>query len=197
MSAARRFAPGLMTGLAALLAGCAASPAPAPPACPADLALSPAAPVHGVPVEDTPAGQCLALRAQAGDIAAALRLGDFYRTLPGTLPLIDRRGRQVHWYRLAADHGSPLGAWEAVQLIDINRDIQVPNDALAYLFVAIKAGIPQAGDYLVDQWQDGRVDPGKLWALRRWLAKPGHLPDDERAAILDGLNQPADELLEE
>jgi len=187
---------GLVLG-AMVLAGCASKPAPALPRCAPDAALSLLAPIHGVPVEATPAGQCLALRAQAGDIAAALRLGDFYRTLPGTLPLIDRRGRQVHWYRLAADRGSPAGAWAAVQLIDINRDIQVPNDALAYLFVALKAGIPEAGDYLIDQWQDGRVDPGKLWGLRRWLAKPGTLPDDERAAIIAGLNQPADELLEE
>jgi hypothetical protein len=193
MSAARWLA----SGLAALLAGCASAPAPAPPVCPAKAALSASAPVRGIPVESTPAGQCLALRAQAGDIAAALRLGDFYRTVPGTLPLIDRRGRQVHWYRLAADHGSPEGAWAAVQLIDVNRDIQVPNDALAYLFVAIKAGVPDAGDYLVDQWQDGRVDPGKLWGLRRWLARPGALPEAERAAIINGLNQPADELLEE
>jgi len=184
-------------GATALLIGCARQPAPVPPRCPAGLVLSVAAPAQGTPVEATPAGQCLAARATAGDVAAALRLGDFYRTAPGTLPLIDRRGRQIHWYRLAADRGSAVGAWQAVQLIDINRDIQVPNDALAYLFVAIKAGIPEAGDYLVDQWQDGRVDPGKLWALRRWLARPGAIPEDQRRDIIAGLNAPADELEEE
>lgn len=187
----------LALGALALLPGCAHQPTPGPPPCPADLVLSAAAPAHGTPVEATPGGRCLAARAQAGDVAAALQLGDFYRTVPGTLPLIDRRGRQIHWYRLAADRGSAVGAWQAVQLIDINRDIQVPNDALAYLFVAIKAGIPEAGDYLIDQWQDGRVDPGKLWALRRWLARPGAIPEDQRRDIIAGLNAPADELEEE
>jgi len=184
--------------LIALLAACGRSPAPpVPPPCPANLVLPASAPAQGIPVEDTPAGQCLAARASAGDVAAQLRLGDFYRDTPGTMPLIDRRGRQLHWYRMAADKGSPAGAWAAVQLIDINRDIQVPNDALAYLFVAVKAGIPEAGDYLVDQWQDGRIDPGKLYRLRQWLARPGALPEDQRQDIIAGLNAPVDELLEE
>jgi hypothetical protein len=188
----------LVTPLAALLSACSDQPAPtAPPPCPADAVLSAAAPALGTPVEATPAGHCLSMRAEAGDVAAQLRLGDFYRDTPGTMPLIDRRGRQIHWYRMAADKGSPAGAWEAVQLIDINPDIQVPNDALAYLFVAVKAGIPDAGEYLTDQWQDGRIDPGKLYRLRQWLAKPGVLPEDQRRDIIDGLNAPADELLEE
>ena len=152
-----------------------------PPPCAADIVLSADATKRGIPVEATPGGRCLAARAEAGDVAAQLRLGDFYHDAPGTMPLIDRRGH----------------AWAAVQLIDTNRDIQVPNDALAYLFVAVKAGIPEAGDYLVDQWQDGRIDPGKLWRLRRWLATPGVLPNDMRTAIIDGLNAPPDELLEE
>jgi hypothetical protein len=181
----------------AVLAGCTAPAAPVPPPCTPPPVLSADAPARGIPVEATPGGQCLAARAEAGDVAAQLRLGDFYHDAPGTMPLIDRRGRQIHWYRMAADRGSPAGAWAAVQLIDINRDIQVPNDALSYLFVAVKAGIPEAGDYLVDQWQDGRIDPGKLWRLRRWLATPGVLPADQRAAIIAGLNAPADELLEE
>jgi hypothetical protein len=181
-------------GAVAALAGCTGERAPAPPVCPANPVLSAAAPARGVPVEDTPAGHCLATRATAGDIAAALRLGDFYSTLPGTMPLIDRRGRQVHWYRLAADEGSPLGAWRAARLIDTDPDRQVPNDALSYIFVALKADIPEAGDYLVDQWQAGRVDPGKLWALRRWLDRPGALPEDQRRDIIAGLNAPTDEL---
>jgi hypothetical protein len=184
----------LALGALAAMAGCAREPAPNPPVCPANLVLSAADPARGVPVEDTPAGHCLAARAEAGDIAAALRLGDFYSTLPGTAPLIDRHGRQVHWYRLAGDRGSPLGAWHAARLIDIDRDRQVPNDALSYVFVALKGDIPEAGDYLVDQWQAGRVDPGKLWAMRRWLDRPGALPDDERKAIIAGLNAPTDEL---
>jgi hypothetical protein len=179
------------------LSGCAQPAAPLPPQCAAAAMLSADAPAKGIPVEVTAAGRCLAARAEAGDIAAQLRLADFYHDAPGTMPLIDRRGHQLHWYRLAADRGSPTGAWAAVQLIDINRDIQVPNDALSYLFVAVKAGIPEAGDYLVDQWQDGRIDPGKLWRLRRWLATPGVLPADQRQAIITGLNAPADELLEE
>jgi hypothetical protein len=187
----------LAFGAGLALTGCARQPVPVPPTCPAELALSPAAPASGIPVEMTPAGQCLATRAEAGDVSAQLRLGSFYHDLPGTMPMIDRRGRQLHWYRLAADRGSAPGAWAAVQLIDTNRDIQVPNDALSYLFVAVKAGIPEAGDYLVDQWQDGRIDPGKLWRLRRWLNTPGTLPTDQRTAILNGLNAPADELLEE
>jgi hypothetical protein len=149
---------------------------------------------RGIPVEATPGGHCLAARAEAGDPAAALRLGDFYSAQPGPLPLIDRNGREVHWYRLAGDLGSPLGAWQAAQLIDVDPDRQVPNDALSYIFTAIKGGIPEAGDYLVDQWQDGRVDPGKLWALRRWLGQPGPLSDERRNDIIAGLNLPADEL---
>ncbi len=187
----------LTLGACTALAGCAKPAAPVPPPCAADIVLSADATKRGIPVEATSGGRCLAARAEAGDVAAQLRLGDFYHDAPGTMPLIDRRGHQVHWYRLAADRGSPAGAWAAVQLIDTNRDIQVPNDALAYLFVAVKAGIPEAGDYLVDQWQDGRIDPGKLWRLRRWLATPGVLPNDMRTAIIDGLNAPPDELLEE
>jgi sugar lactone lactonase YvrE len=41
--------------------------------------------------------------ADAGDVAAELRLGDFYHEQKGALPLIDTRGRQIHRYRLAAD----------------------------------------------------------------------------------------------
>jgi len=181
-------------GALAALASCARERPPAPPACPANLVLSAADPARGVPVEDTPAGHCLAARAAAGDITAALRLGDFYSALPGTVPLIDRRGRQVHWYRLAADRGSPLAAWRAARLIDTDPDRQVPNDALSYVFVALKGDIPEAGDYLVDQWQAGRVDPGKLWALRRWLDHPGTLPEDQRKDIIAGLNASTDEL---
>ena len=183
-------------GLIAALGSCA-TPPPAPPPCPANIALSPADPVRGVPVEDTPGGQCLATRATRGDVAAMLRLGDFYSGLSDPVPLIDRHGRQVHWYRLAGDHGSPPGAWAAVALLDTDHDRQVPNDALAYLYTAIKGGIPAAGDYLVDQWQDGRVDPGKLWAMRRWLNRPGVLPEDQRTAIIAGLNAPPDELAPE
>jgi hypothetical protein len=180
------------------LAGCAQQ-APAPmPECRANLVLPAQAPAHGVPVEDTPAGRCLAARAKAGDVAAALRLGDFYSAIPGKLPLIDRNGRRVHWYRLAGDHASPTGAWHAVALLDVDHDRQVPNDALAYLITAIKGGIPEAGDYLMDQWEDGRVDPGKLWALRRWLAHPGALPADQARAIIAKLNTPpTDELAPE
>jgi len=177
----------------AMLSGCSSVRSPAPPPCPAKLVLS-AALSRGQPVEDTPGGRCLADRATAGDIAAALRLGQFYLAQPGPLPLIDRNGREVHWFRLAADHGSTQGAWQAVQLIDVDKDRQVPNDALAYLFTAVKGGIPEAGDYLIDQWQDGRIDPGKLWTLRRWLGQPGPLSDEARADIIAGLNQPADEL---
>lgn len=184
----------LVLGLFVLLCGCSEDRPPAAPLCPANLELSASAPSRGMPVEDTPAGQCLAARALAGDLTAAVRLGEFYSALPGTVPLIDRRGRQVHWYRLAADHGSPLGAWRASRLIDIDPDRQVPNDALSYLFVAVKGQVPEAGDYLVDQWQAGRIDPGKLWALRRWLGKPGALPDDQRTAMIAGLNAPTDEL---
>jgi hypothetical protein len=173
---------------AAMLWGC--SPAAKPPAlarCAPDAVLSADAPRHGIPVEQTPAGRCLADHAEAGDIAAALKIGDFYLAVPGTLPLIDRKGHELHWFRLAADHGDPTGAWAAAQLIDNDRDRQVPNDALAYLIVAIKGGIPEAGDYIVDQWQDGR----------RWLDHPGVLPEDQRAAIIAGLNAPADDLLYE
>ena len=184
-------------GAVAALAGCAAERQPTVPTCPAGLVLSPADPARGVPVEDTPAGHCLAARAEAGDIAAALRLGDFYSGLPGIMPLIDRRGRQVYWYRLAGNRGSPLGAWRAARLIDTDPDRQVPNDALSYVFIAVKGQIPEAGDYLIDQWQAGRVDPGKLWALRRWLARPGAIPEDQRRDIIAGLNAPADELEEE
>ena len=176
-----------------LVSACSSAPPPAPPPCPANLVLS-AALAQGQPVEATPGGRCLAQRATAGDIVAALRLGDFYTAQAGTLPLIDRNGREVHWYRLAADLGSPLGAWHATRLIDVDQDRQVPNDALAYLFTAIKGGIPEAGDYLVEQWQNGRVDPGKLWGMRRWLDRPGALPDEQRADIVAGLNEPADEL---
>lgn len=176
-----------------MLCSCTSAPPPVPQPCPANLVLS-AALAQGQPVEDTPGGRCLADQATAGDIAAALRLGDFYTAQPGPLPLIDRNGREVHWYRLAGDLGSPLGAWRAMQLIDLDRDRQVPNDALAYLFTAIKGGIPESGDYLVEQWQNGRVDPGKLWAMRRWLGQPGALSAEDRADIISGLNQPADEL---
>ena len=188
--------PILASVLAALvLVGC--TRAPQPPAsrpCLASTVLPADAPAHGIPVEQTPAGHCLADRAEAGDIDAALQLGDFYRELPGTLPLIDRKGHELHWYRLAADRGSPPGAWQAARLIDNDRDRQVPNDALAYVITALKGGIPDAGDYLVDQWQDGRIDPGKLWSLRRWLNQPGALPADQRADIIAGLNAPTDEL---
>jgi hypothetical protein len=186
--------PALALGMAALVSGCGAQHAPAPPTCPAQLVLPADGLAQGIPVETTPGGRCLATRAEAGDAAAALRLGDFYAAQPGPLPLIDRNGREVHWYRLAGDLGSPLGAWQAAQLIDNDPDRQVPNDALAYIFTAIKGGIPEAGDYLVDQWQDGRVDPGKLWGLRRWLARPGPLSAERRKDIIDGLNLPADEL---
>ncbi len=173
------------------------SPAPVPPTCAANAVL-PVDPLRrGIPVEASPAGHCLATRAEAGDIAAALRLGDFYRQVPGTLPLIDRKGHELHWYRLAGDRGSPTAAWAAAQLIDNDRDRQVPNDALAYIFIALKGGVAEAGDYLVDQWQDGRVDPGKLWGLRRWLAQPGNLPADQRTALVKGLDAPADELMPE
>ena len=176
-----------------LVAGCASTPAQMVPTCPADVVLS-AALGRGQAVEDTPGGRCLAQRAAAGDIAAALRLGDFYTAQPGPLPLIDRNGHEVHWYRLAGDLGSPIGAWHATQLIDTDRERQVPNDALSYLFTAVKGGLPEAGDYLVEQWQNGRIDPGKLWGLRRWLNQPGPLGDEARADIIAGLNEPADEL---
>ena len=180
------------------MAGCSQTAAPVAPApCPLHAALSAEAPAKGIAVETTNPGQCLAIRAEASDLTAALQLGDFYHDLPGTIPLIDRRGHQLHWYRVAANGGSPAGAWAAVRLIDTNHDIQVPNDALAYLFVAVKAGIPEAGDYLIDQWQDGRIDPGKLWRMRRWLDTPGALPAGQRDEIIAGLNAPADTLLEE
>jgi len=180
------------------LSGCAPSAkSPVLAACPTGAILSADAPRRGIPVEQTPAGKCLADHAEAGDIAAALRLGDFYLAVPGTLPLIDRKGHELHWFRLAADRGNATGAWQAAQLIDNDRDRQVPNDALAYIIVAIKGGIPEAGDYVVDQWQDGRIDPGKIWALRRWLDQPGILPADQRAAIIAGLNAPPDDLLYE
>ncbi|WP_428334338.1 hypothetical protein [Novosphingobium sp.] len=187
-------------GLIAVLTlwGCTpAAKAPAPGPCAPDAVLSADAPRRGIPVEQTPAGRCMADRAEAGDIAAGLKIGDFYLNVPGTLPLIDRKGHELHWFRLAGDHGDATGAWAAAQLIDNDRDRQVPNDALAYLIVAIKGGIPEAGDYIVDQWQDGRVDPGKIWALRRWLDQPGVLPEDQRVAIIAGLNAPADDLLYE
>lgn len=179
-----------------LLAACAAPPAPLP-RCMPDAALDPAPPYRGVPVETTAAGRCLAARAQAGDSAASLALGDYYRALPGTLPLIDRNGREVHWYRLAADHGSAAGAWMATLLIDTDPDRQVPNDALAYLFEAVRGGIPEAGDRLIDQWQAGRIDPGKLWAFRRWLATDRTLDLAARAEIVRELAKPPVEPLEE
>ena len=166
-------------------------------ACPAGAILSADAPQHGIPVEQTPAGRCLSDHAEAGDRAAALRLGDFYLAVSGTLPLIDRKVHELHWFRLAADRGDATGAWQAAQLIDNDRDRQVPNDALAYIIVAIKGGIPEAGEYVVDQWQDGRIDPGKIWALRRWLNQPGMLPADQRADIITGLDAPPDDLLYE
>jgi hypothetical protein len=186
--------PALALAMVALVSGCGAQRPSAPPTCPANLVLSAGGLAQGIPVEATPGGHCLAARAELGDPAAALRLGDFYAAQPGPLPLIDRNGREVHWYRLAGDLGSPLGAWRAAQLIDLDHDRQVPNDALSYIFTAIKGGIPEAGDYLVDQWQDGRVDPGKLWGLRRWLGQPGTLSDERRNDIIAGLNLPADEL---
>jgi hypothetical protein len=184
----------MVLGMAAVLPGCGSGPTPPAPPCPAGLALSAAGLTRGQPVEETPGGGCLAARAAGGDIAAALRLGDFYAAQPGPLPLIDTNGREVHWYRLAGDLGSPLGAWRATQLIDTDEDRQVPNDALAYLFTAVKGGIPEAGDYLIEQWQNGRIDPGKLWGMRRWLNKPGPLPEAERTGIIAGLAEPADEL---
>lgn len=184
-------------GAAIALSGCSAQHPPARPPCPAAVALSADAPHNGRPVEDTADGRCLAMEAEAGGIAAALQLGDFYRTMAGPLPLIDRNGREVHWYRLAGDHGSPIGAWQATRLIDLDHDRQVPNDALAYLFTAVKGRVPEAEDYLVDQWQAGRIDPGKLWTLRRWLDQPGALPAAERSAIIAGLNAPTDELAPE
>ena len=189
-----RHAPALIGLLA--LAGCTQAPPPPPPSppCAVGTSLPTAGLARGIPVEDTPGGHCLADRAEAGDNDAALRLGDFYRELPGILPLIDRKGHELHWYRLAGDRGSALGGWRAALLIDNDRDRQVPNDALAYVIAALKAGIPEAGDYLVDQWQDGRIDPGKLWSLRRWLNQPGALPADQRAEIIAGLNAPTDEL---
>jgi hypothetical protein len=180
-----------------LLAGCSRAVAPpAPPPCPAAV-LSADAPRRGVPVEDTPAGQCLARRAEAGDIDAAMTLGDFYRTLPGTLPLIDRNGREVHWYRLAGNEGSPQGAWYAGRLIDTDVDVQVPNDALAYFIVAMKGGVPLAAPYLLTQWNEGRINPGKLWKLRRWLATTNTLPTDRRLAIIAALDTPPTEEMEE
>jgi hypothetical protein len=180
-----------------LLAGCTRAVAPTPPPpCPA-ATLSAEAPRRGVPVEDTPAGRCLAHRAEAGDIDAALALGDFYRTLPGLLPLIDRNGREVHWYRLAADRGSPEGAWRAGLLIDTDVDVQVPNDALAYFIVALKGHVPLAAPYLVNQWDQGRINPGKLWKLRRWLATTNTLPTDRRLAIIAALDTPPTEEMEE
>jgi len=188
--------PALLAALC--LSACTpAAKAPALRSCDAGAVLSADGPRRGIPVEQSPAGQCLSARAEAGDIAAALRLGNFYLGVPGTLPLMDRKGHELHWFRLAGDRGDATGAWQAVQLIDNDRDRQVPNDALAYLIVAIKGGIPEAGDYVVDQWQDGRIDPGKIWALRRWLDRPGALPADQRAAIINGLNAPPDDLLYE
>ena len=182
--------------LAILAAGCSRALPPAPPPCTATM-LDEAAPRRGLPVEATPAGACLAARAMAGDMAAALRLGDFYDSLPATLPLIDRRGRELFWYRRAADHGSPQGAWSAAQLIDRDVDLQVPNDALAYAIFAFRHGIDEAGDFLVEQYQDGRIDPGKLWGLKRWMDRPGALSPERRKAMLDGFAKPADELEEE
>lgn len=193
MSAPRSW---LLMALAGL-AGCSTAATPGAPPCPVDAVLPASAPEHGMAIEDTPAGHCLAQRAEAGDIMAALRLGDFYRTLPGTLPLIDRNGREVHWYRLAGDHGSPLGGWQATRLLDLDRARQVPNDALAYLFTAVKGRVPGAADYLIAQWQAGRIDPGKLWGLRGSLARPGALPETERAKLLAGLNAPAKALAPE
>ena len=183
-----------LTALGACSPG-ARPPAPQPCAPGVALAIDPLR--HGIPVEATPAGKCLADHAEAGENPAAMQLGNFYLAVPGTLPLIDRKGHELHWFRLAADRGDAAGAWAAAQLIDNDRDRQVPNDALAYLIIAIKAGIPEAGDYIVDQWQDGRLDPGKIWSLRRWLARPGALPEDQRKAIIDGLNAPPDDLLNE
>lgn len=186
----------LLLLLAAVPAACAKAPPAAPPFCPA-AGLDAAAPRRGVPIEVTPAGACLAARAQAGDAAAAVQLGDFYDSLPATLPLIDRRGRELHWYRLAADHGSPQAAWSAAQLIDRDIGLQVPNDALAYAIFAFRHGIDEAGDFLVEQYQDGRIDPGKLWSLKRWMDRPGALPPARRKAMLEGFAKPADELEEE
>ncbi len=182
--------------LAILAAGCTRALPPAPPVCPA-AALSEAAPRRGVPVEDTREGACLAARGLAGDTAAALQLGDFYDSLPATLPLIDRRGRELFWYRHAADHGSPQAAWSAAQLIDRDIDLQVPNDALAYAIFAFRHGIDEAGDFLVEQYQDGRIDPGKLWGLKRWMNTPGALSPERRKAMQEGFAKPADELEEE
>ena len=179
------------------LAGCARTAPPAPPECPVGLALDAAAPLQGVPVETTAPGACLAARAEAGDVGAQIRLGDFYHALPGPLPLIDRRGRELHWYRLAADHGSPQAAWAAAQLIDRDMDLQVPNDALAYAITALKGGIEDADDFIVDEYQSGRIDPGKLWGLRRWMDTPGAISAARRQAILEGLAQPPGDELEE
>lgn len=178
------------------LGGCSRALPPAPPPCPA-AALDEAAPRRGVPIELTAAGACLAARGLAGDAAAALQLGDFYDSLPTTLPLIDRRGRELFWYRHAADRGSPQAAWSAAQLIDRDIGLQVPNDALAYAIFAFRHGIDDAGDFLVEQYQDGRIDPGKLWGLKRWMDTPGALPPARRKAMLDGFARPADELEEE
>lgn len=172
-----------------LLGGCGPMPmtAPSPPQCPA-------LPTGATPVEATPAGACWAEAALAWDNDAALMLGDHYRALDGHAPRLDTRGRQIRWYRLAADRGSPRGAWEAAQLIDVDPEWQVPNDALAYAIFALEHGEPAAGDYLIDQWQAGRIERGKLYRLRQWLDRPSYLPPDERRTISEGLDAPADEL---
>ncbi|EGD58169.1 hypothetical protein Y88_0221 [Novosphingobium nitrogenifigens DSM 19370] len=191
-----RFRPITATGVLAplLLGACHHPPHATPLSCDAHAPLAAEGLARGVPVETTPTGRCLAAMADAGDVAAELRLGDFYHEQKGALPLIDTRGRQIHWYRLAANRGSAQGAWQAARLIDKDPQWQVPNDALAYTFTAIKGGVPEAADYLIDQWQAGRIDAGKLYAFRRWLDRDKTLPADEKQEIVEGLDAPADEL---
>lgn len=177
----------LAGGLAMFLGGGCAAPPTSLPDC---GGLGPGGADHfDQPVESTKAGACLAARAQGGDATAALVLGDRYRLAPGPLPRIDRNGRQIHWYRLAANSGSALGAWRAAQVLDGRPDRLMPADALAYLTLAIRRQVPEAVDYLVAQWRDGRIDPDTVWTLQQWAGRPGNLPGALRARLVDGLGR--------
>jgi len=145
--------------------------------------LEAAGPQEGVPVEATPAGRCLAEEAARGNGMAALRLGDFYRLYGARNPGLDGFGRQIAWYRRAATLNVPVANLRLMQALDRDFTRQMPDRALTYGIVAVRAGIPGAMSAIALAYGGGRIEPGKVYYLRLWLkGQAGH--DSPEAGLL-------------
>lgn len=161
------------------------------PDLPADAAI---ALDRGVALEDSPVGHCLAEAALHGNAQSALRIADTYHARSHVAPLLDVRGREIRWYHLAADLGSSRAAARLAELLDKDIEWQMPDIALSYAMTALRAGDPDAGDQIVQAWQDGRIAPEKLYGLRQWLDDPKAPAPALRQAVMAGLNATPDEL---